>query len=156
MRQSRLLQLLALLGTALFLIAAIFIFRHSSTLKVGQIFDSELLVQNTYLGPTSPVPGNPQLIRVEVSFRDSPELGNVEIQNASFNGVPIPLKPRDVYGFRGKGSFQLPPGKYKLNWTVNRSKSAWPRTVPHEEIVTLDPRDLWVEVDVVGEEASIR
>lgn len=156
MRQQRFVQIFALLGTALFLIGAILIFRQSSSLKVGQIFDSGMLVQNTYLGPTSPVTGNPQLIRVEVSFRDTPELGGVEIQSGRFNGVAIPLKPRDVYGFRGKGSFQLPPGKYKLSWTVNREKYAWPRTVDHEELVTLDPRDLWVQIEVVGDQASIR
>ncbi|MBS0625232.1 MAG: hypothetical protein JSS32_04210 [Verrucomicrobia bacterium] len=156
MKKTRLFQVLALFGTALFLIAAILIFRHSSTIKVGQIFDSNLLVQNTYLGPTSPVPGNPLLIRVEITLNDDPQLAGLEIESAQFNGTSIPLNPKAaVNGYRGKASFQLPPGQYKLTWRVNRSKKYWPRSITHEEIVTLDPRDQWVQVIVIGEEASI-
>ncbi len=114
-----------------------------------------LCAQNTYLGPTSPVPGNPQLIAVEVIVNDDPTLGGVQIQKVSFNEINIPLKPRDVNGFRGSGGFKLPPGKYKLKWTVNRDKSTWPRTASHEQLITLDPRDLWVQIAITGDEASI-
>ena len=156
MRRTRLIQILTLLGTTCCLIASILIFRCKSQLKIEKIFDSKFIVQNTYLGPTSPVVGNPQLILVEVIVNDSPELAGVEIQKVQFNGVSIPLKPRDVYGFRGQGSYQLPPGKYKLAWTVNRNKSDWPRSISHEELVTLSPRDLWVQITIEGETASIR
>lgn len=115
-----------------------------------------LYSQYTYQGPTGPVPGNPQLVRVEVIVRDSPEAGGVQVQNASFNGQGIPLKPRDIYGNRGSSSFQVPPGKYKLRWIVQRDKVEWPRTISHEEDVTIDPRDLWLQVYIEGEEASIR
>lgn len=141
---------------ASFLIAAIFVFSGGSGFKKFSIFDSSILAQNTYLGPISPVPGNPQLIRVEVIVNDDPKLGGLQIQQVKFNGTNVPLKPRDVNGFRGQASFQLAPGKYKLTWIVNRDKSAWPRTVSHEETVTLDPRDLWVQITIQGEEASIR
>ena len=102
------------------------------------------------------MPGNPQLVRVEVIVRDSPEAGGVQVQNASFNGQGIPLKPRDIYGNRGSSSFQVPPGKYKLRWIVQRDKVEWPRTISHEEDVTIDPRDLWLQIYIEGEEASIR
>jgi hypothetical protein len=156
MKQARLTQILTLFGTTCCLMASIFIFRSKSQLKIEEIFNSKQIVQNTYLGPTSPVLGNPKLILVEVIINDDPALGGVEIQNVEFNETSIPLKPRDVYGFRGQGSFQLPPGKYKLVWTVNRDKSVWPRSVSHEELVTLSPRDLWVQITIQGETASIR
>ena len=144
MRQTRFFQFLTVIGTALFFISTLLFFK------------SELIAQNTYLGPTSRGQGNSKLIRVEISVNDDPKLGGVEINDVRFNNTSIPLKPRDISGFRGQGSFQLPPGKYKLNWSVNRDKSAWPRSVSHEELVTLDPRDLWVQILVVGDEVSIR
>lgn len=115
-----------------------------------------VLLQNTYLGPTKPVPGNPRLVRVEVSVRDNPELGGVQIQSVAFNDQTIPLKPRDIHGNRGKGSFQVKPGKYKLKWTVRRDQVLWPRTTSLEEEVNIDPRDLWVQILIEGEKASIR
>lgn len=156
MKRIKLFPLFSLLGMASFLIAAIFIFRAGGSFQKFSIFDSTYLAQNTYLGPTSPVPGNPQLIRVEIIVNDDPKLGGLQIQQVKFNGTDVPLKPRDINGFRGQGSFQLPPGKYKLTWIVNRDKFAWPRTVSHEETVTLDPRDLWVQITIQGDEASIR
>jgi len=117
---------------------------------------SELLVQNTYLGPTEPIPGNPQLVQIEVLVRDSPETAGVQIQSVIFNGQAIPLKPRDIFGKRASASFQLPPGNYMLRWTVNRNKLIWPRLITHEEEVTLDPRDLWIQILIEGEQVSIR
>jgi len=114
------------------------------------------LVQNTYFGPIAPAPGNQQLIRVEVIIRDDPAPGGLQVQEVQFNRTKIPLKPRDVNGFRGQGSFQLPPGKYKLTWKLNRDKFAWPRTVSHEQEVNLSARDLWVQITINGEETSIR
>ena len=112
--------------------------------------------QYTYKGPTQPIPGNPQLVRVEVIVRDSPEAGGVQVQTVAFNGEGVPLKPRDIFGNRGTASFQVLPGKYKLQWTVQRDKFIWPRNLTREEIVTIDPRDLWIQVSIEGEEVSIR
>ncbi len=117
---------------------------------------SQPIAQNTYLGPTSPLPGNPQLIRVELLVKDSSDLAGVQIQSVTFDGQAIPLKPRDIFGKRASASFQLPPGKYTLRWTVNRDKIIWPRTVNHEEEVDLSPRDLWVQIMIEGDSASIR
>jgi len=116
----------------------------------------QLIAAYSYQGPTQPVPGNPHLVRVEVILRDSPALAGVQIKSADFNGQGIPLQPRDIYGNRGTGSFQVPPGKYKLRWVVQRDRVAWPRTITREEEVTIDPRDLWIQIEVVGENASIR
>ncbi len=110
---------------------------------------------NTYLGPHAPVPGNPQLIRVQILVYDSVETGGLEIKSASFNQTDIPLKPRDIHGFRGEGTFQVPPGTYKLKWKVQRDKINWPRIVPHEETVNLDKRDLWLQITIQGETAAI-
>lgn len=135
-------------GTALCLLAFVLFFK--------QQLGASTLAQYTYQGPNQPVPGNPQLVRVEVLVRDSPKAGGLQIQSAEFNGQGIPLKPRDIYGNRGTSSFQLSPGQYKLVWVVQRDKSNWPRLVTHEEIVTIDPRDLWLQISIEGEEASIR
>lgn len=110
----------------------------------------------TYFGPTAPIPGNPQLVRVEVLVQDGSEPNGLQVVSASFNGTSIPLKPRDVLGYRGGASFQVKPGKYTLRWKVNRDHFAWPRTASHEEIVTIDPRDLWLQISIEGDQASIR
>jgi hypothetical protein len=115
-----------------------------------------LFAQNTYLGPTSPVPGNPQLVRVEVIVHDSPDPSGVQIESAEFNSTPIPLKPRDIHGYRGTASFQVPPGKYKLRWKVRRDKVVWPRSTSHEEEVNISPKDLWLQISIEGDTASIR
>lgn len=135
MKEERLFHFLLLLGTALCAIP---------------------IAQYTYKGPINPVPGDPKLVRIEVLVRDSPEAGGVQIQSADFNGEEIPLKPRDIYGNRGMASFQFPPGKYKLNWVTQRDQFTWPRTLTHQEIVTISSRDLWLQVSIEGDEASIR
>ena len=114
------------------------------------------IAQYTYKGPTQPVPGNSQLVRIEVLVRDSPKAGGLEIKSVEFNGEGVPLKPRDIFGNRGAASFQVPPGTYKLRWVVQRDKLFWPRVVTHEEEVNVDPRDLWLQISIEGEEASIR
>jgi hypothetical protein len=120
-----------------------------------QAKEALFLAQNTYLGPIQPIPGDPHLVRIQILIRDSPELGGVQIQSVQFDSQNIPLKPRDIYGNRGGASFQLPPGKRKLQWTVRRDRSIWPRTVSHEEEVTIDPRDSWIQISIVGDTASI-
>lgn len=122
------------------------------------ILCSTLGAQNTnnYLGPSERVPGNAKLIRVQILVNDDPNENGVQIVKAQFSETNIPLKPRgDIYGFRGQASFQKTPGKYKLKWTVQRDASAWPRTVNHEEEVTLDPKDLWIQITITGEKAEI-
>ena len=125
------------------------------TISFLLLFCSTLLGQSTYLGPIQPIPGDPHLVRIEIIVRDSPESGGVQIQNVQLNGQNIPLKPRDIYGYRGGASFQLPPGKQELEWTVQRSKTIWPRTITRKEEVTIDPRDYWVQISITGETVSI-
>lgn len=121
-----------------------------------KIEEKSLLASYTYKGPTQSVPGRPQLVQVQILVRDSPQTAGVQIKSVDFNGQTIPLQPRDIFGNRGTGSFQVPPGKYKLRWVVQRDKLVWPRIQSHEEEVTVDPRDLWLQIEIVGEEASIR
>jgi len=151
MGSFRIVSFLALSGTALCLLAM------GLTFKQAAFDDSLLLVQNTnsYLGPITPVPGSPQLVRVQVLVYDSPEADGLQIQNVKFYEHSIPLKPRDIYGFRGQASFQIPPGKYKLAWVVRRDRIIWPRTISHEEEVAISPRDLWLQIEITGEEAKI-
>lgn len=115
-----------------------------------------LLASFTYEGPTKHVPGQAQLVRIQVIVRDSPNLGGDQIQSVTFNNNNIPLQPRDIYGNRGKASFQVPPGKYTLHWVVQKSENTWPRNVINEETVTVDPRDLWLQIEIVGNVVSIR
>lgn len=108
---------------------------------------------NTYLGPNQKTTSD--LVRVQVLVYNDPDPKGVIITQATFDGSSIPLKPRDIYGFRGQASFQKRPGKYKLRWQVERSGTDWPRTVSHEEQVTLDGRDLWLQITITGEKAVI-
>ena len=114
------------------------------------------LVAQNYMGPIKKIPGDPHLVRIEVIVKDSPEQGGVQIQSVKFDGQAIPLKPRDIDGNRSKASFQMAPGKYTLRWVVQRDKTIWPRTFTHEEEVNVDPRDLWIQVTIQGEKASIQ
>ncbi|HSX14066.1 MAG TPA: hypothetical protein VLE96_06590 [Chlamydiales bacterium] len=113
-------------------------------------------IAQTYLGPKKFGLESADLIRVEILVKDSPLLSGLQIQNVVFNGQIVPLKPRDVFGKRGDASFQLPPGKYILKWTANRDSLIWPRVLKFEEEVILDPRDLWIQVQIEGDQASIR
>ncbi len=122
---------------------------------IGVFFSLFAQNTNTYFGPHAPVPGNPHLVRVQVLVYDSAEASGLEIQSATFLREDIPLKPRDIHGFRGEGTFQVKPGTYKLKWVVQRDKFIWPRTVPHEETVKIDPRDLWIQITIQGENAVI-
>lgn len=117
---------------------------------------TDLVAQNTYFGPTTKGPGNKELVRIQVLINDDPAPAGAQIESAEFNGQNIPLKPRDIYGYRGQGSFQVYPGTYKLKWVVKRDRVAWPRTLSHEEIVTVDPRDLWLQLTITGEKATIQ
>lgn len=156
MREYKFFQLLLLLGTSLSLLGTFLFVREKAQTDSTPLHQSQgLLTSNTYFGPTAPVPGNPLLIKVEILIRDSPELGGLTIQSAEFNGQSIPLKPRDIFGKRGTGSFQVAPGTYTLRWVVQRDKIAWPRTIAHEEQVTIDPKDQWVQVSIEGETATI-
>lgn len=157
MRDSpKILRWVVYLGTFLCLMGIFSVFKQkpAAVLKNNQPL-AGLMVQNTYFGPTSPIPGNPHLIRVQVLIYDSAEQGGLQIQEVEFDGNSIPLKPRDIYGFRGEGTFQVAPGTYKLNWTVQRDRIIWPRTIKHEETVTIDPRDLWIQITIQGENAAI-
>jgi hypothetical protein len=108
---------------------------------------------NSYLGPNDrPSPG---LVRVQVLVNDDPSPQGVQIISAQLDGQPIPLKPRDIYGFRGQASFQLSPAKYKLKWKVRRDAFIWPRTATHEEEVMINPRDLWLQITITGDHAAI-
>jgi hypothetical protein len=144
------------IGAALILLGIAFAYPKEKKLVLPDSFSNAFLAQNTYYGPITPIPGNPQLVRVQVLVRDSPASGGVQIESAEFNGQGIPLKPRDIYGNRGGASFQVPPGKYKLRWRVKVDKQTWPRATEHVEEVNVDPRDFWIQITIVGDEASIR
>lgn len=150
MRALRFIHFILASGASLCIAATLLYFSQSADPK------DSFLASYSYQGPNQAVPGNPQLVRVEVIVRDSPSSAGVQVKNVSFNGGGIPLQPRDIYGNRGTGSFQVPPGKYKLRWSVQRDKTIWPRVLDHEEEVNIDPRDLWIQIEIVGDEASIR
>lgn len=156
MRSKKFFQFLLILGTGLFMLGTLLFFKQGELPLLGA-HHGDLLAQNTnvYMGPNQRLPGNPQLVRVQILLYDDPSPKGVRLTQAEFDGSSIPLKPRDVYGYRGQASFQKPPGKYKLKWTVERDEQAWPRTIDHEEEVFLDPRDFWIQISITGNTASI-
>lgn len=156
MTPQRFFHLLLVVGTALSVMGILLFFQQGSLPLMDSTYG--LIAQsntNNYLGPHAPIPGNPQMIRIQILVNDDPNPKGVQIESVNFNRVNIPLKPRDIYGYRGQGSFQLPPGKYKLRWTVSQDRIIWPRTLSHEEEVDLDPRDLWIQINIIGENAAI-
>jgi hypothetical protein len=157
MRSQRFFQLFTVFGALLSIAGILLFFKQGDLPLLSKSSLSSLVAQNTntYLGPNQKVPGNPQLIRVQVLAYNDPNPKGVEIREVIFDGTCIPLKPRDIYGFRGQASFQKPPGKYKLSWIVEKDKQAWPRTISHEEEVILDPRDLWIQITITGNAAEI-
>lgn len=114
------------------------------------------IAQNTYFGPTHPTPNQELLVKVQVLVKDSPNSSGPQIEKVIFNGQEIPLKSRDIFGKRGEASFQLMPGKYRFSWTTNQNKYVWPRNKTHQEEVLISPRDLWIQILIEGDSASIR
>lgn len=156
MNSQKFFQFLLIFGTVLMMLGTLLFFKQGQLPLLGRgHYDLVAQNTNTYLGPNQKIPGNPQLIRVQVLVYNDPNPKGPIIQNAQFEGTSIPLKPRDIYGYRGQASFQKPPGKYKLKWTVERDQKSWPRTVDHEEEVILDERDFWIQINIVGDTAEI-
>jgi hypothetical protein len=155
MASMRFMQVLVCAG-ALLAASSLVLFFKRAPLSSGSDGSQGLLASNTYFGPTNQwAPGNSNLIRVQILIRDSDDDAGPQVLSVTFNQKEIPLKPRDIYGNRGTASFQLPPGKYKLQWKTNQDKVAWPRNTTHEEELTLSPRDLWIQIEIDGDKASI-
>lgn len=152
MTPQRAISFLLFLGTALCLLA-IGLFVNNQIIQQSSL----LIAQNTntYFGPREKLPRNSQLIRVQILVNDDPNPQGVQIDEISFDGQAIPLKPRDVHGFRGQASFQLKAGQYTLKWKVRRDSSDWPRLISREEEVHLNAQDLWIQISIVGETATI-
>lgn len=157
MRLEKFFQFLLLVGTALFMLSTLLFFKQGKLPLFESNHHSNLIAQNTntYLGPNRKVPGNPELIRVQVLLYNDPDPTGVKIESVHFDGTKIPLKPRDIYGYRGQASFQKKPGKYILRWVAERDPVNWPRTVEREEEVLLSPKDFWIQITIVGESAEI-
>ncbi|MBU6384231.1 MAG: hypothetical protein KGQ49_02625 [Verrucomicrobia bacterium] len=154
MGAQRFFQFLLLLGTGLCIMGTFLFFQQG---EIPLVCGRGLIAQNTntYLGPNERLPEGPSLVRVQVLVYNDPNPKGAKIVKASFAGASIPLKPRDIYGYRGQASFQKSPGKYKLKWTVEIDDKNWPKTVDHEEEVILDERDFWVQISIIGSAAAI-
>lgn len=154
MNSKRFFQLILVLGTTLTIAATFLFFKQGpfSILSKHPVLIAQNV--NEYLGPAGKN-SDTGLIRVQLLINDDPNPKGVQIVKVTFDHKNLILKPRDIYGFRGQSSFQMAPGRYTLKWTVRRDKSAWPRTSSYEEEVTIDPRDLWLQITIIGEKASI-
>jgi len=127
----------------------------NALLRIALLLLTSTCWAQTYLGPTHKLQGNPQLVLIEILIRDSAELGGEQVESVTFAGEKIPLRPRDVFGSRGIVSLQKPPGTYSLKWVVQRDRFLWPRTLPYAEEIVISPRDLWVQISINGDQASI-
>ena len=115
-----------------------------------------LFAQSTYYGPTSqPSPLSPHLVKVQIQAYDDPDLGGAKIASLSFNQTAIPLKPSDIYGFRGSAGFQLKAGSYSLNWETSNGTNNWPRTIKHQQQIQVQDKDVWVQISIQGEKVVI-
>lgn len=155
MASVRFMQILACAGALLAVSSSVLFFKRGH-LPLGSTDTQGFLASNTYFGPTNKsAPGSSNLIRIQISIRDSEDADGPQVVSVQFDKKEIPLKPRDIYGNRGSAAFQLHPGKYKLQWKTNQQRIAWPRNTTHEEELNLDPRDLWIQIEIDGEKATI-
>lgn len=165
MRTKRTLKLVTCIGFFLFISSILTIFDRqfikilkidSANVVSSKINENQKIASNTYFGPTDVGNGSAQLIKVELLISDSPVSGGMQIVEVEFNGQTIPLKPRGIDGKRGSASFQLAPGKYQLKWVVNKDRFAWPRNLQKQAEVTINPRDLWIQIEISGESVAIQ
>ncbi|MBF8262741.1 MAG: hypothetical protein HW387_406 [Parachlamydiales bacterium] len=138
---QRILQLILLVGAALFGVGVVLFF-----------MQNPCHAQTPYYGPSSSKSG---FVKVEIQVFDDPSLGGLKIEEASFNGQTIEIKPPGLHGLRGGGGFQVRPGSYLLKWVVSRSRQEWPRTVRHERKIQVNSSDVWIQVAVHGDEVQI-
>lgn len=123
----------------------------------AQLSDNRQLLaaSYTYLGPDGSAQKRPGLVQVQILVRDSADPSGPEVTSVTFNNNNVPLQPRDIYGNRGNGSFQLESGTYQLRWTVNIRKKIWPRNATYTHEVEISPRDSWIQISIEGDKASI-
>ena len=118
-----------------------------------------VVAQSNYFGPKPPPhflsPPATNAIRVQIQIYDDPSLGGARINEVSFNQTKIPLQAPDLHGYRGGGGFQVPAGKYSLNWNVTVYQESSSQTFDHKKTVTISKNDTWVQIMIQGEEASI-
>ena len=138
---QKVLYFVLLLGAVLCGISIVLFFQHQ-----------DLYAQTQYFPPSL---SSGKLIPVEIQIYDDPELGGVTIQDVSFDGQQIPLKPTGVYGFRGGGSFKKASGSYDLVWTIQRPGNDWPRTVQKKQKVIIKGNDVWVQISIHGENMTV-
>jgi hypothetical protein len=138
---QRILHLILLVGAALFGTGVILFFMLNPC-----------NAQTPYYGPTSP---QSNLIKVDIQIYDDPDLGGVRVEEASFNGQSIMIKPPGLHGFRGGGGFQVKPGSYRLVWVVSRMSTDWPRTIRHEQKIQVKQGDVWIQVSIHGNRVDI-
>lgn len=97
----------------------------------------------------------PRAVQVQVFVYDEPELGGLKIESVSFDRRSVGLQPADLYGFRGGGGFQLPPGNYRLEWTASRGGHGWPRSEKYKKTVQIGTDDTWVQIEINGSSVTV-
>lgn len=78
-----------------------------------------------------------------------------KVSSLKFNKEEIFLKPKDPQKSRGEFFFQLPPGKYPIQWITKKSKFLWPREITHKKTIYIKKQDHWIYIRIDGEKITI-
>ena len=96
-----------------------------------------------------------EIVRVELEVLDDTTKDYYDVIDIEFNNKPINLLKAGASGRRARTYFQLVPGKYLLKWRVSKSGYSWPRYTTHKKMITLNKKDKFVHILVVGESVDV-
>lgn len=93
---------------------------------------------------------------VVLTFKVEDMAYNFRIKSLSFNGLEIPLDESDMFKPRKVMEYKLPPGRYMLNWTTEKTGRWQDQPIQnHERILVLESGDNTVRVAIKGDVISL-
>ena len=82
---------------------------------------------------------------------------SLKVKALRFNGLEVALDEPDLFKPRKVLQYKLPPGRYMLNWSTEKSSAQWHEdgTKAHESILVLESGDSLVRVGIKGDAISM-
>lgn len=124
------------------------------------LFASALPFQDkiaAYLLDSSSVffPKSEHLIRVEIEVNNSQENTDTPVVEVIFNNKKINLVTADPQGRKGSYFFQVPPGKYTLEWKVKNNEYSWPKFSSYKKFIDIAEEKQWVYIQIQGRQVLV-
>ncbi len=98
---------------------------------------------------------NEKKVTVEIEVIDDLTKDGGKIFDVIFYGKVLPLRPPGSNGERGVVYFEIPPGKYKIQWTVNYIKYEWPRTSKLDKIINIEDTQTRAYILIKGDNITV-